>query len=93
MRSVMLPMEDRDTILAVAQRYGVDYLMMPPDRPAGPDLHGSETGPVVLSMWPMSPAPMCNSMASITMRAKTAIWLILALALILRLGYGLVQDL
>jgi hypothetical protein len=33
-RSVMLPMEDRATILAVAQRYHVDYLMMPPDRPS-----------------------------------------------------------
>jgi hypothetical protein len=43
MRSVMLPLEDRDTILAVARRYGVDYLMMPPDRPAlDPVYDGSE---------------------------------------------------
>jgi 4-amino-4-deoxy-L-arabinose transferase-like glycosyltransferase len=32
--SVMLPYEDRDTILKVAQRYHVDYLLMPPDRPS-----------------------------------------------------------
>lgn len=31
-RSVMFPNEDRDTILEVAQRYGVDYLLMPPNR-------------------------------------------------------------
>lgn len=34
MRSVMIPMEDRDTVIEVAQKYGVDYLMMPPDRPS-----------------------------------------------------------
>ncbi len=45
-RSVMLPMEDRNTILAVAQRYGVDYLMMPPDRPALDPLYtGAESDP------------------------------------------------
>jgi hypothetical protein len=33
-RSVMIPMEDRDTILEVAQIYNIDYLMMPPARPA-----------------------------------------------------------
>lgn len=42
--SVMLPMDDRDTILEVAQRYGVDYLMMPPDRPSLDPLYlGTET--------------------------------------------------
>ncbi len=34
LRSVMLPMESRETVLDVARRYAVDYLMMPPDRPA-----------------------------------------------------------
>jgi hypothetical protein len=34
MQSVAIPMEDRDTVLEVAQRYHVDYLMMPPARPA-----------------------------------------------------------
>ncbi|HEX2906333.1 MAG TPA: hypothetical protein VHO69_05690, partial [Phototrophicaceae bacterium] len=43
-RSVMLPMENRATILEVAQRYNVDYLMMPPDRPALDALYtGAET--------------------------------------------------
>jgi hypothetical protein len=32
--SVVIPMDDRDTILAVARRYRVDYLLMPPARPA-----------------------------------------------------------
>lgn len=44
MRSVMLPLEDRETILEVAQRYHVDYVMMPPDRPALDPLYlGTET--------------------------------------------------
>lgn len=34
MRAMMIPMEDRETILEVAARYGADYLMMPPDRPS-----------------------------------------------------------
>jgi hypothetical protein len=33
-RSAMIPFESRETILAVARRYGVDYLLMPADRPA-----------------------------------------------------------
>jgi hypothetical protein len=46
MRSVMLPLEDRETILEVARRYGVDYLMMPPDRPSlDPLYNGEETDP------------------------------------------------
>ncbi len=46
LRSVIIPMEDRATILAVAQRYGVDYLMMPPDRPAlDPIYNHTETDP------------------------------------------------
>ncbi len=32
--SVTFPNEDRDTVLEVAKRYGVDYLLMPPDRPS-----------------------------------------------------------
>jgi hypothetical protein len=44
--SVMIPYEDRDTILMVAKRYGVDYLMMPPDRPSlDPVFYGDETDP------------------------------------------------
>lgn len=44
--SIMLPMNDRDTILAVARRYGADYLMMPPNRPALDPLYNrSETDP------------------------------------------------
>jgi 4-amino-4-deoxy-L-arabinose transferase-like glycosyltransferase len=34
LRSVMIPSEDRDTVLAVARRYGVDYLLMPANRPS-----------------------------------------------------------
>jgi hypothetical protein len=30
--SVLFPSDDRDTVLEVAERYGVDYLLMPPDR-------------------------------------------------------------
>ena len=32
--SIVFPNNDRDTVIAVAKRYGVDYLLMPPDRPA-----------------------------------------------------------
>jgi hypothetical protein len=46
LRSVMLPMNDRETILHVARRYRVDYLMMPPDRPALDALYtGAESDP------------------------------------------------
>lgn len=45
-QSVVIPMEDRDTILEVAQRYQVDYLMMPPARPAlDPLFEKAETDP------------------------------------------------
>ncbi len=30
--SVLFPSDDRETVLEVAERYGVDYLLMPPDR-------------------------------------------------------------
>lgn len=44
LRSVMYPYEDRDTILEVARRYGIDYLLMPPNRPALDTLYaGTET--------------------------------------------------
>ncbi|PJF26165.1 MAG: hypothetical protein CUN53_09080, partial [Phototrophicales bacterium] len=33
-RSIMYPYEDRDTIHAAALRYGVDYLLMPANRPS-----------------------------------------------------------
>lgn len=46
LRSVMIPMEDRDTVLEVARRYGVDYLMMPPARPSLDPLYtGEDTDP------------------------------------------------
>lgn len=32
--SILFPSDDRETVLEVAARYGVDYLLMPPDRPA-----------------------------------------------------------
>jgi hypothetical protein len=45
-RAVMVPMEDRDTVLEVARRYGTDYLMMPPDRPSlDPLFTGDEADP------------------------------------------------
>jgi 4-amino-4-deoxy-L-arabinose transferase-like glycosyltransferase len=31
--SIVFPQNDRDTLIAVAERYGVDYLLMPADRP------------------------------------------------------------
>lgn len=34
LRSVMFPNEDRDTVIQVARRYAVDYLLMPANRPA-----------------------------------------------------------
>jgi hypothetical protein len=34
MKSVVIPFDDRETILTAAQRYGVDYLLMPPARPS-----------------------------------------------------------
>lgn len=46
MRSVMVPMESREKVLDVAQRYRVDYLMMPPDRPSlDPIYQGTESDP------------------------------------------------
>ena len=43
-QSIMFPDEDRDTIVEVAKRYGVDYLLMPPNRDS---LNGLLTGEVV----------------------------------------------
>ncbi len=34
LQSIMFPNEDRDTVIAIARRYGVDYLLMPPNRPS-----------------------------------------------------------
>ncbi len=34
LHSAIFPSDDRDIVYAVAQRYKVDYLLMPPDRPA-----------------------------------------------------------
>lgn len=46
MSSVLLPDEDRATILQVAQRYGVDYVLMPADRDSlDPIYNGEETDP------------------------------------------------
>ncbi|RMF77684.1 MAG: hypothetical protein D6737_16975 [Chloroflexi bacterium] len=46
MRTVMIPMDDREAVLEVAQRYGADYIMMPPDRPAlDPIAQGTEIDP------------------------------------------------
>ncbi|MEO8392563.1 MAG: glycosyltransferase family 39 protein [Chloroflexota bacterium] len=33
-QSIMFPYEDRDKIIEIAKRYGVDYLLMPPNRPS-----------------------------------------------------------
>jgi hypothetical protein len=45
-KAVAIPMEDRDTVLAVARRYGADYLLMPPARPSlDPLYEGTETDP------------------------------------------------
>jgi len=45
-RSVVIPMENRDVVLEVARRYRVDYLMMPPARPSlDPIYEGKETDP------------------------------------------------
>ncbi len=38
LRSVMFPSEPRDTVIEIARRYGVDYLLMPSARPALDDL-------------------------------------------------------
>lgn len=44
--SIMIPMESREKVLEAAQRYRVDYLMMPPDRPSLDALYtGAETDP------------------------------------------------
>jgi hypothetical protein len=46
LRTVMLPLADREGILDAARRYNVDYLMMPPDRPALDPLYsGDERDP------------------------------------------------
>lgn len=45
-QSVVIPTEDRATILEIGQRYGVDYLLMPPDRPSlDPIFYGGEFDP------------------------------------------------
>ncbi|HVU09891.1 MAG TPA: glycosyltransferase family 39 protein [Phototrophicaceae bacterium] len=45
-QSVMFPFEDRDLVIQIAQRYGVDYLLMPAARPAlDPLLTGAVTDP------------------------------------------------
>jgi hypothetical protein len=43
LRTIMFPNEDRDTIIQIARRYGVDYLLMPPNRAS---LDGLLTGTV-----------------------------------------------
>lgn len=46
LRAVMLPLADRAGVLEAARRYRVDYLMMPPDRPALDPLYtGDERDP------------------------------------------------
>jgi hypothetical protein len=46
LRAVMLPLAEREGVLEVARRYHVDYLMMPPDRPAlDPLYNGAERDP------------------------------------------------
>ncbi len=45
-KAVQIPFENREKILEVAQRYGVDYLLMPPARPAlDPLFKGTESDP------------------------------------------------
>jgi len=45
-QSIMFPSEDRDLVIQIAQRYGVDYLLMPADRPAlDPLLTGAVVDP------------------------------------------------
>ncbi len=45
-KSVVIPFDDRDTVLEAAQRYGVDYLLMPPARPSIDALYqGEEVDP------------------------------------------------
>jgi hypothetical protein len=45
-RSIMFPNEDRNTVIQIARRYGVDYLLMPPNRPAlDPLLNGDMVDP------------------------------------------------
>jgi 4-amino-4-deoxy-L-arabinose transferase-like glycosyltransferase len=45
-QSVAIPMESREVVLEVAQRYGTDYLMMPPARPSLDPLYdGTESDP------------------------------------------------
>lgn len=39
-RSAMTPFSTRDALLEIAQRYGVDYLMLPAARPSVDDLYG-----------------------------------------------------
>lgn len=46
LRGVMIPMESRDKVLDAARHYGVDYMMMPPDRPSLDPLYtGVESDP------------------------------------------------
>lgn len=52
MPSVMLPNDDRETILAVATRYRVDYIVFPADRPALDAVqYGREREPRLLAVW------------------------------------------
>ncbi len=57
-QSIMFPEEDRDTVIQIAQRYGVDYLLMPPNRPAlDPLLTGEVVDPRYV---PVAPVPGTN---------------------------------
>ena len=53
--SVVFPFEDRETILAVAQRYGVDYMILPAARPALDDLYGVARGSDPRLIWRDAP--------------------------------------
>lgn len=41
-RAVQIPMEDRNTVLEVAQRYHIDYILFPPARPSLDPIHNGE---------------------------------------------------
>ena len=42
--SIMFPSEDRDKVIEIAHRYGVDYLLMPANRPALDPLLTGDSG-------------------------------------------------
>ncbi len=94
LQSVMFPDEDRDTVISIARRYGVDYLLMPPNRPSldrSADRRGSRSAFRPGRRRAGHDLRLLRD-SGVAVTVQRWLWLILLLALALRLGFGLTQD-